>query len=95
MAYNRTDNPLSVNFINSRISYSSFFGRNLKKAQFINCIGEEVNFSDCNLNRADFAGTNLKNAIFSNTDITMANFVGAVNYTINLQNNKTKKAKFN
>ena len=87
-------NPLLINFKNSRISYSSFFGKNLKKAQFINCIADEVDFTNCNLTQANFAGTDLKNAIFLNTDITMANFVGALNYTINLNNNKTKKAKF-
>jgi fluoroquinolone resistance protein len=88
------DNPISVNFNNSRISYSSFFGKNCKKAQFINCIAEEVDFTNCNLIQANFAGTDLKNAIFLNTDISQANFAGAVNYTISLNNNITKKAKF-
>ena len=87
-------NPLSVNFNNSRISYCSFFGKNLKKTQFINCIADDVDFTNCNLTQADFAGTDLKNAIFLNTDITMANFVRAINYSIDLNNNKTKKAKF-
>lgn len=87
-------NPFSVSFANSRISYSSFFGKYLKKAQFLHCIADEVDFTNCILAQADFEGTDLKNAIFSNTDITMANFVGATNYTIDLNNNKTKKAKF-
>ena len=88
------DNPISVNFNNSRISYSSFFGKNCKKAQFINCIADEVDFTNCNLIQANFAGTDLKNAIFLNTDISQANFAGAINYTINLNNNNTKKATF-
>ena len=92
--WHSADNPLSVNFNNSRISYSSFFGKNLKKAQFINCIADDVDFTNCNLTQANFAGADLKNAIFLNTDITMGNFVGAINYTIELNNNKTKKAKF-
>ena len=78
------DNPISVNFNNSRISYSSFFGKNCKKAQFINCIADEVDFTNCNLIQANFAGTDLKNAIFLNTDISQANFAGAMSYTINL-----------
>ena len=87
-------NPLSVSFNNSRISYSSFYGKNCKKTKFINCIADDVDFSNCNLSQADFAGTDLKNAIFSNTDLTQANFAGALNYSINPEVNKIKKAKF-
>ncbi len=88
------DNPLSVNFNHSRISYSSFFGKNCKKMQVVNCVADEADFTNCNLVQANFSGTDLKNAIFSNTDISHANFVGAIHYSINLQNNKTKKATF-
>ena len=87
-------NPLSVAFTDSRISYSSFYGKNCKKAQFINCIADEVDFSNCNLSQSNFAGTDLKNAIFNNTDLTQANFVGALNYRISAAVNKIKKAKF-
>lgn len=87
-------NPLSVDFNKSRIRYSSFFGKNLKKGKFINCIADEVDFTDCNLANTNFEGTKLKNTIFSNCDLTQANFVGATNYTINLNNNKTSKATF-
>ena len=94
IVWHAANNPISVSFNNSRISYSSFFGKNLKKGHFINCIADEVDFSECNLTMANFTGTELKNAIFSNTDLTQANFVGALNYSINLNNNKTKKARF-
>jgi fluoroquinolone resistance protein len=94
IVWHSANNPLSVNFNNSRISYANFFGKNLKKAKFINCIADEVDFTNCNLTQADFEGTELRNAIFSNCDLTQANFVKAVNYSINLNNNKTKKATF-
>jgi len=94
IAWHTASNPITINFNNSKISYSSFFGKSYKKGQLINCLADEVDFTNCNLTQANFAGTDLKNAIFSNTDITQANFVGALNYAININNNKTKKAKF-
>ncbi|MDN3657547.1 pentapeptide repeat-containing protein [Ferruginibacter paludis] len=94
IVWHAASNPLSVNFKNSRISYSSFYGKNLKKMQMIDCIADEADFTNCNLIQSNFAGTDLRNAIFINTDMSQANFVNATNYSINLQNNKTKKAKF-
>ena len=94
IAWHTADNPISINFNNSKISYSSFFGKNLKKSTFLKCIADEVDFTNCNLTLANLAETDFRNAIFLNTDLTQANFVGALNYTINLNNNITKKAKF-
>ena len=86
--------PFSVQFSDSNISYSSFFGKNLKKTKFKNCVAKEVDFSDCNLTEADFAGTDLESARFSNCDLTLANFKEARNYYIDIQHNKVKKTKF-
>jgi uncharacterized protein YjbI with pentapeptide repeats len=94
IVWHAASNPLSVNFKNSRLSYSSFYGKNLKKMQVTDCIADETDFTNCNLIQSNFAGTDLRNAIFINTDMSQANFVNATNYSINLQNNKTKKAKF-
>ncbi len=87
-------NPFAVGFTNSRISYCSFFGKSMKKAQFINCMANEVDFSECDLTQADFRGTDLSGATFANTDLTKANFAGARNYLIDTKTNKIKKAKF-
>lgn len=88
------ENPLTIHFNRSNISYSSFFGKNLKKAQFVSCHALEVDFTECNLTQANFKDTELAGAKFSTTDLTQANFVGATNYYINPQINKVKKAKF-
>jgi fluoroquinolone resistance protein len=72
-------NPVSVNFKNSRKSYSSFYGKNLKKMQVVDCIADETDFTNCNLIQSNFAGTDLRNAIFANTDLSQANFVNATN----------------
>lgn len=93
IVWHTASNPVSVNFKNSRISYSSFYGKSLKKMQVVSCIADETDFTNCNLLQSNFAGINLRNAIFTNTDLTLANFVNATNYSINLQNNITKKAK--
>ena len=89
-----TGSPFSVQFIDSNISYSSFFGKAIKKAKFKNCLANETDFSDCNLSQADFGGTDLLNARFSNSDISHVDFSGARNYHIDLQHNKVTKAKF-
>ena len=94
IAWHHANNPLSINFENSKISYSSFYGKSLKKVRVINCVAEEVDFTNCNLTMANFEGTDCRNAIFSNTDISKSNFVGALNYTIDLATNKAKGAKF-
>jgi uncharacterized protein YjbI with pentapeptide repeats len=88
------DAPFSIQFLDSRISFCSFYGKPLKKAKFLNCNADETDFSECNLMEADFAGTDLRNARFFNTNLTKANFVGATNYFIDTQTNKISKAKF-
>lgn len=88
-------NPLSVSFHHSQISYSNFYGKNLKKSQFVKCVAADVDFSECNLSTANFSGTDLRNARFFNTDLTGANFVDTENYFIDPKTNKIKNAKFN
>jgi fluoroquinolone resistance protein len=88
-------NPFSVSFNNSQISYSNFYGKNMKKGQFIKCMAEDVDFSECNLSSSNFTGTDLSNVRFFNTDLTGANFVDAANYFIDPRTNKVKNARFN
>jgi len=89
-----TISALSVNFDHSRISFSSFYGKQLKKSRFINCAANDVDFTGCNLSQASFTGSDLQNAKFENTDLTRADFVGAKNYRIQPGMNKIKNAKF-
>jgi fluoroquinolone resistance protein len=89
-----TGKPFSIGFTDSNISYSSFFGKPLKRTKFKNCVAKEVDFSDCILTEADFSGTDLELARFSNCDLSLANFKEAKNYSIDIQHNKVKKTKF-
>ena len=87
--------PFAVNCTDSNISYSSFFGKDIKKARFIRCVAKETDFSESNLTEALFEGTDLSDARFSDCDLSFANFKEAKNYSIDLRHNKVKKTKFN
>lgn len=86
--------PFTIQFTDSNISYSSFFGKPLKKTKFKNCVAKEVDFSECILSEADFGGTDLEGARFIDCDLSLANFKEARNYHIDIQHNKVKKTKF-
>ncbi|HEY0177722.1 MAG TPA: pentapeptide repeat-containing protein [Pedobacter sp.] len=87
-------NPFSVDANGSVLSYSSFFGKNLKKAKLQNCIAREVDFTGCNMNSADVSGTDFMASTFSDTNLRLANFTGAQNYSIDPVFNKVKGAIF-
>ena len=89
-----TMNPFSVTGLNSILSYSSFFGKNLKKIKLNNCVAREVDFTSCNMNSADLKGTDFLGATFSDTDLRLADFTGAQNYQIDPSGNKIKGATF-
>jgi len=86
--------PFVIGFTDSNLSYSSFFGKNLKKMKFKNCVAKEVDFSSCNLTEADFAGTDLERARFNDCDLSLTNFKEARNYFIDFRENKVRKTKF-
>ncbi|MBN9297610.1 MAG: pentapeptide repeat-containing protein [Filimonas sp.] len=87
-------NAFAIDFTQSNINYGNFVGKQLKKVKFINCSIAEADFSDCNLSQAVFTGSDLTNARFIQSDLTQANFIDATNYTIDVNINKIKKAKF-
>lgn len=84
-------NPFSIQCTDSNISYSSFFGKDLKKVKLINCKAQETDFTDCNLTEAVFAGTDFTDARFINCDLSFTNFKEAKNYAFDVRENKIKK----
>lgn len=94
ISWRECSNPVYVSFKDSQISYSSFYGKKLKKMQAINCVALETDFTACDLQQANFERTDLAGAYFSDTDLTQANFAGARNYQINPNTNRIKGAKF-
>lgn len=83
-----------VSYQSCIMNYGSFFKRNLKQIKILDCQAKEVDFAECNLQKSDFTGTNLEKARFLQSDLREADFSGAQNYSIDLQQNKVKKAVF-
>jgi fluoroquinolone resistance protein len=84
----------SLEFEHCNLQYAGFLGLNLRKMKLKNCTAHETMFAESNLSEADFEGTDFTGAVFLRTNLTGANFVGAKNYTLNVNDNKTKGARF-
>ncbi len=54
----------------------------------------EVDFTECDLTEATFDRCDLLGAIFDNTIIEKADFKTSFNYSLDLEKNRIKKAKF-
>jgi uncharacterized protein YjbI with pentapeptide repeats len=84
----------STSFKNCFLHYCNFSDLNMKHASFNQSQLRENHFTNTLLNSADFTGANLAGSIFHNCDLSKADFSSAINYDINPQTNKIKKAKF-
>jgi len=84
----------SIGFIDSEVSYSSFFGLELAKLVITKCVAKNADFAEANLTQADFTETDFAESRFLHTNLTEANFTHARNYAIDPGLNKLKDAKF-
>ncbi|MBS1683462.1 MAG: pentapeptide repeat-containing protein [Bacteroidetes bacterium] len=84
----------TISCTDTNISYSSFFGMNLKKAKFTRCVAKEVDWSECQMQEAELQGCDLEGARFSGTDLSGADLRGAHSYQIDIAGTKLKGAKF-
>jgi fluoroquinolone resistance protein len=84
----------SLDFFTCTISYSTFMGITLKKANFTRCIAHDVDFTEANLTGANCTHTDFTESRFAQTNLTEVDFSGASNYTIDVRYNVVKKAKF-
>ncbi|WP_371736668.1 pentapeptide repeat-containing protein [Cellulophaga sp. HaHaR_3_176] len=55
---------------------------------------QEVDFTDCDLNLSVFDNCDLQNAIFKNTNLQNPDLRSSYNFSIDLENNQIKGAKF-
>ncbi|HVO43090.1 MAG TPA: pentapeptide repeat-containing protein, partial [Aggregatilineales bacterium] len=83
-----------VYFSNCDISYSVFIGLEMKRAQIIRCVAKEADFAEADLTQANCSGTNFAGSRFLHTNLTEADFTGALSYSINPTLNTLKKARF-
>jgi fluoroquinolone resistance protein len=85
---------LVVSYSHCVLNLSSFYGLNLKKTVFTECSLRETDFTAANLSAAVFAQCDLFGALFGNTILERTDFRTAVNYVIDPEQNRMKKARF-
>jgi fluoroquinolone resistance protein len=84
----------SVSFQDCHLDYSSFFQKKMPKTTFTNCSLKEVDFEEADLSMAVFKNCDLMGAHFIRTNMEKADLRTAVNYTLDPEVNKMKKARF-
>jgi uncharacterized protein YjbI with pentapeptide repeats len=85
---------LSFRFENCILNHSTFYGTKIKKTLFKDSKLEETDFSQCDLSESAFINCDFTNAIFDNTFLVKADFRTSINYRIDPEKNRMKKAKF-
>ena len=66
----------------------------VKKTVFKNCQLKEVDFTESDFSDATFDNCDLNGAVFNLSILERADFETSINYTINPESNRIKKAKF-
>jgi uncharacterized protein YjbI with pentapeptide repeats len=84
----------AVDFNDCNLTYAIFNGMNLEKIVFDDCGVKGVDFSNANLESASFKGCDLAETIFDHTVLENSDFRSAINYVIDPEINRIKKAKF-
>lgn len=84
----------SVGFQDCHLDYSSFFQIKMKKTNFVDCSVKDVDFSEADLSMAIFKNCDLLNTSFMRTNLEKTDFRSALNYSIDPELNRIKKAKF-
>ncbi|MBL7690232.1 MAG: pentapeptide repeat-containing protein [Flavipsychrobacter sp.] len=89
-----SDFALKVHFRNCVLDNSSFFRGKFKNTRFDNCRMHEVDLTEANLQGSVFANCDLLGATTDHTDLEGANLTTAINYSIDPERNRLKKARF-
>jgi fluoroquinolone resistance protein len=84
----------AVSFEKCCLDYSHFIKNRLKKTTFKGCSIRDANFTEADLTAASFEECDLTNTAFSHTNLSHADFRTSHNYSINLEMNTVRKAKF-
>jgi fluoroquinolone resistance protein len=83
-----------VEFLRCALNHSTFMGLNLKNIIMSKCIARDVSFEEADLSQTDCTFTDFTDSRFSRTNLTEADFTGAMNYSIAASLNTLKKTKF-
>jgi uncharacterized protein YjbI with pentapeptide repeats len=85
---------ISFSFHNCTLNHAIFYGTKIKSTKFINCQLHGIDFTDCDLANAHFSNCDLLNSTFSNTNLEKADLSTSIDFSIDPEKNKLKKAKF-
>jgi len=78
----------------SILDYGVFQNMVLKNAIFSKCSIKEADFSQSQLNDSSFSDSDLMRSHFIGSNLSGCDFRGAINYVIDIESCKLKKAKF-
>jgi fluoroquinolone resistance protein len=84
----------SLAFENCQMRYSIFTAMDFSGTTLTDCDLREANFVETDFTQSKFKGTDFAGAIFHQTILKEADFVGAKNYTLDVNTNTTKNARF-
>jgi len=85
---------LSFTFEGCQLSHSSFYEMKIKNTVFKDCQLHEVDFTEADLSNVVFDNCDLMRAVFQKTNLQVADFSTAVNYSLDPAMNRVRKAKF-
>jgi fluoroquinolone resistance protein len=85
---------LSASFEKCNLNLSSFYKTKFKKTLFTHCTLHEVDFTESDFSGSLFTECDFAKAGFENTDIQKADLRTCINYSIDPEKNRIKKAKF-
>jgi fluoroquinolone resistance protein len=85
---------LTFRFEDCVVNHSSFYKTKIKKTVFRNSQLQETDFTQCDLSGAVFEQCDLFNASFENTILEKSDLRTALNYSIDPETNRIKKARF-
>ena len=85
---------LSIEFMDCKMNFSSFYQMKRPKVSFNNCQLQEVDFSEADFSKVNFENCDLKSAIFDQTNLEGADFRTAHSFEIHPVLNRLKNARF-
>lgn len=84
----------AVEFDDCILDSCIFSGLFLQEMKMEGCHSHHIDFSESDCEYASFIQSDLEGSIFEHTNLIKADFTDAINYTIDIFNNKLKGAKF-
>ncbi len=85
---------LSLGFLDCNLTLTSFYGMQIQKTNFSGSNLSQADFTETDLTEVDFSYCNLHNTVFKRSILNSANLTTALNFNIDPENNRLKKARF-